>query len=114
MHPAIHLLDVAHPPRSAEAVEEELLRAWEEVRHSPTWRVIKVVHGYGSTGRGGTGKEVVRNWAFRNRTRMRGTIDGEQYGYSNAPTQGLLKEIGSLGDPDLDAGNRGITLLWVR
>jgi hypothetical protein len=114
MHPVMTLLDVAHPPRPAARVEEELLDVWQRVRNSPSLRLIKVVHGYGSSGKGGTGRETVRNWAFRNRRRLRSVIEGEHYAIGDAATEDLLGEVGPLGDADLNAGNRGITLLWVR
>jgi hypothetical protein len=114
MHPAMVLLDVAHPPRPGVRVEEELLEACQRAKNSPTIRIIKVVHGYGSSGQGGTGRETVRNWAFRNRRRLRGVIDGENYAFGDAVTEEVIGEVGPLQDTDLNAGNRGITILWVR
>jgi hypothetical protein len=114
MHKAVYLMDVAHPPRRGAIIEEELLAAWQRVRNSPTLRIIKVVHGYGSSGKGGTGRETVRNWAFQNRGRLRSVIDGERFAFGDAATEELIGEFGPLGDEDLNAGNPGITILWVR
>ncbi|MGH7456599.1 MAG: hypothetical protein ACRENG_34945, partial [bacterium] len=74
------VIDVGHPPRSAQQVENELAEALAKVRNSSTRRVIKAVHGYGSHGRGGSTKETVRNWAFQFRRRFRAVINGEDYG----------------------------------
>jgi hypothetical protein len=107
-------IDVAHPPRRPGEVEEELLRALSQIRNSPTLRVLKIVHGYGSSGKGGTTKETVRNWVFRNKAKCRQTIDGENYGLYDAATQEMRKEVGAFADTDLDTSNSGITLLWVK
>ena len=114
MHSAVYLLDVAHPPRPADTIETQLLEAWQMVRNSPTLRVMKVIHGYGSSGKGGSSRETVRNWAFQRKSRLRAVIDGEHYSVRNRVIEELLKDVGPLGDPDLDAGNPGITILWVR
>jgi len=114
MNPAIHILDVAHPPRPADVVEQELLEAFGCVRNSTTLRAIKVVHGYGSTGKGGVTRETVRNWAFRQRQRVRAVIEGERYAALEGSTETMIREIGPLCDADLGTGNPGITILWVR
>jgi hypothetical protein len=113
MHSLILTIDVAHPPRHPDDVEEELLRAWTHVRNSSSLRILKVIHGYGSTGKGGTTKDVVRNWIFRNRNKFKQTIDGENYSLYNATTQEMQKHIGAYADSDLDSGNGGITVVWV-
>jgi len=91
-----------------------VLSACSRVRNSPTLRVLKVIHGHGSTGRGGSSREVVRNWAFRNRHRLRAVIPGESYEVSDADTHELRIEIGQYPDSDLGKGNPGITLLWIK
>ncbi len=107
-------IDVAHPPRKPDAVEEELLNAWSRVRNSSSLRILKIIHGHGSSGKGGSTKETVRNWAFRNTTRFRAVIEGEQYSLYNAATQELRKEVGDYDDPDLRQANSGITIIWIR
>lgn len=114
MQSPILTIDVAHPPRRPGDVEEELFRALSYIRNSPTLRVLKIVHGYGSSGKGSTTKETVRNWAFRITAKVRQTIDGEHYGLYDAATQQMRKEVGGFVDTDLDTGNPGITLLWVK
>ncbi len=108
------VLDVAHPPLPPGEVEEELLRAWSQVRNSSSLRLIKIIHGYGKSGAAGSTKDVVRNWAYRNRTRLKGVVDGENYSLYDASTMHLRKEVGGYADADIGAANPGITILWVK
>jgi len=108
------VIDVAHPPRHPDQVEEELLAALREIRASPTLRILKVIHGHGSSGKGGSTREVVRNWSFRQSNRIRGIIAGEDFSLFDPATMQLRKEVGNFPDEDLGASNRGVTYLWVR
>lgn len=110
----LYTIDVAHPPMRPDQVEAALLDALRVVRNSSTLRVLKIVHGHGSTGKGGRTKEDVRNWLFGQRNRFRGVIDGERYDVFDAITQELRREVGTFADADLGKGNPGITLVWVR
>jgi len=110
----LYTLDVAHPPRHPDIVEDSLLDAWERVRNSPALRLIKVIHGYGSGGKGGSTKEVVRNWLFRRRDRFRGIVYGEDYTPANAQVQQIRTEMGHYSDSDLTFPNPGITIVWVK
>lgn len=112
-HPIL-TIDVAHPPLRPDDVENELQRALRQVINSKDHRILKVVHGYGSGGKGGATKSTVQNWLFRNRSKVQAIISGEEYGLYNVAVQTLRKEVGQYGDPDLDAGNAGITLVWVK
>jgi hypothetical protein len=97
-----------------EALEQELQDALSRVRVSPSLRLLKIVHGYGSSGRGGSTKATVENWAYRERNRVRSVIAGESYGLFDETTRRMRAEVGHYQDADLDAGNRGITLVWVK
>jgi hypothetical protein len=108
------ILDVAHPPRAGEILERELDDALAEIRRSSTLRILKIIHGYGSTGRGGSTKESVENWLYRRRRGLRAAISGEVYGRLDYSTQQMRSEAGQFADPDLDAVNRGVTLVWVK
>ena len=110
----VFTIDAAHPPRHPDEVEDELLHAWGRVRNSSSLRILKIIHGYGSGGKGGSTREVVRNWAFRNRGKFKQVIDGEEYRLYNAATQELRQQVGTFADADLDAGNSGITIVWVK
>ena len=107
-------LDVAHPPRHPDVVEQDLLDAWQKVRSSPHLFVLKIVHGYGSSGTGGRTRETVRNWAFRQRSRFIAVIPGEEYDLFHEDTARLRKEIGAFSDADMDSPNPGITVIWVK
>jgi hypothetical protein len=110
----VHIIDVAHPPRHPDEVEDALMAGWSYVRNSSTLRVLKIVHGYGSHGRGGSTKSHVRNWVFKNRFKFRNTIDGEDYALHNAATEALRKELGPYEDLDLNTANQGVTIVWVK
>jgi hypothetical protein len=108
------VIDVAHPPRPPEQVETELAAALTKVRNSSTLRAIKVIHGYGSHGRGGSTKETVQNWAYQFRRRCRAVIAGENYTIFDAETQRMRQACGQISDPDLGGNNPGLTLIWVK
>ncbi len=107
-------IDVAHPPRHPDVVELQLTEAWSKVRNSSTLRILKIIHGHGSTGKGGSTKDVVRNWAFRTRARVKAIIEGENYSVYDADTQEMRSEVGTFGDLDLENGNPGITVIWIK
>ena len=114
MNAPLLTVDVAHPSRPPDQVEEELLHAWSQIRNSPSLSVLKIIHGYGSSGKGGSTKDVVRNWAFRHRSRFRRIIEGERYTLYNEDTRELRKEVGSYEDADLQHANPGLTVVWVK
>ena len=114
MSPLVLTIDVAHPPRRPDEVEGALLDAWETVRNSSSFRLLKIIHGYGSGGKGGATRGLVRNWAFRQRGRFRGILNGEDYTLHDPATQEIRRELGQYPDPDLTMPNPGITIIWVK
>ena len=112
-HPVL-TIDVAHPPRRPDDVEDELLRALRQVLNTPDLRVLKIVHGYGSGGKGGATKSTVQNWLFRNKSKVEAVIPGEEYNLINKHVHALRNDVGQYVDSDLDAGNAGVTLVWVK
>ncbi len=108
------VIDVAHPPRHPDLVEQELLDAWQKIRNSPGLCVLKIIHGHGSKGKGGSTKDTVRNWAFRQRGKFVAVIPGEEYSLFDDDTARMRKEVGPFVDPDLDAPNPGITVIWIK
>ena len=114
MSSAVLQIDVAHPPLHPDLVEEALQEALAAARNSPAVRVIKVIHGYGSSGRGGSTSDIVRNWAFRMRSRVLEVIPGETFSRFDPATQRMRRETGLFADTDMDAANRGVSYLWVR
>lgn len=114
MESPLHTIDVAHPPRHPDAVERDVLDALVHVRRSSHLRVLKIIHGYGSSGKGGSTKEIVKNALFRQRSRCVTIIDGERYGLLDADTEALRAAAGQFPDQDLGAANPGITVVWVK
>ncbi len=80
-------------------------------------RVLKVIHGYGSSGRGGALCVGLRkSFGLRKKEGViRDFIAGEDVSIFNETVLNLLEAVPELrGDPDLDATNEGITVLWLK
>jgi hypothetical protein len=79
-------------------------------------RVLKVIHGYGSSGVGGILRPVVRNYLRRAKERgeVRLFVNGESWSSFDSRSKELLAEATQLLlDRDLGRGNRGITLVLL-
>ena len=77
-------------------------------------KVLKFVHGYGSTGVGGEIRIAVQNGLLRRKSQgeLKAVIFGEDWRISNEPTWELLKQMPELKqDSDLGRTNRGITIV---
>jgi hypothetical protein len=109
-----HTIDIAHPPLTSDNAERVLDDEVQKVRSTQQWRVLKVIHGYGTNERPAVLKQVVQNWAHRNRTRLLAVIPGEDYDILDAKTQEMRKQCGQVPDADLGKSNPGITLLWIK
>jgi hypothetical protein len=110
----IHTIDIAHPPLTSETAENVLYEEATLVRSTQTWRVLKVIHGHGLSERPAVLKQVVHNWAHRNRTRLLAVIPGENYNILDTDTQEMRKQCGQVSDVDLGASNSGITIIWIK
>ncbi|HEY6951078.1 MAG TPA: Smr/MutS family protein [Bacteroidota bacterium] len=110
---SLRILDIAHPPMRADDAEKVLDELLRSMKKSAGTRVLKIIHGYGKSGRGGTLKETVLNWSYRNKRRIRGVIAGEQYSVHNKLTQEMRRVCGQVFDSDLEAANPGVTIIWV-
>jgi hypothetical protein len=79
-------------------------------------KVLKVIHGYGSSGKGGALLTGLRK-SFRLRKKegvIKDFIAGEDFSIFNAAVLNLLEAVPELrGDPDLNATNEGISILWL-
>jgi hypothetical protein len=93
-------------------VIEEIKRAKRE-----GIRVLKVIHGYGSSGKGGALYVGLRK-SFRLRKKegvIKDSIAGEDFSIFNETVLDLLEAVPELrGDPDLSATNEGVTILWLK
>jgi hypothetical protein len=110
----IRTIDIAHPPLSSKTAEEVLDHEVSQIRFSQQWRVLKVIHGHGTNEQPALLKQVVYNWAYRNRMRLLAVLPGEEYNILHATTQEMRKQCGQDIDPDLGKSNSGITLLWIK
>jgi len=102
-------IDVGHPPRHPDVVEYELEEKLLKVRNSSSFCIMKIIHG-----QSGNTKQIVHNWAYNKRRRLREIIYGENYTIFDERTQEMRDEAGQFPDADLEASNSGITILWVK
>ena len=88
----------------------------EAARHMNT-PLLKLIHGYGSSGKGGALCVGLRK-SFRLRRKdgvIRDFIPGEDFSIFNDRVLALLEAVPEMrGDPDLNATNEGITILWLK
>ena len=79
-------------------------------------RVLKIVHGYGSSGVGGILRPVVRNFLrqARERGEIRLFVNGESFSSFDARSKEMMAASPELVlDRDLGRGNKGITLVLL-
>jgi hypothetical protein len=80
-------------------------------------KVLKIIHGYGSSGKGGTLCVGLRkSFALRKKERLiRDFIPGEDFSIFNHTVLTMLEAVPELrGDLDLNATNEGVTVLWLQ
>ena len=80
-------------------------------------RVLKVIHGYGSSGKGGALCVGLRkSFGLRKKEGViKNFIAGEDFSIFNTTVLALLEAVPELrGDPDLGATNEGVTILWLK
>ena len=78
--------------------------------------MLKIIHGYGSTGAGGDIRIAVqkRLYELAEAGQIRGCIFGENWAKSDEATWRLLQAHPELkSDPDLGRGNQGITVVVI-
>jgi len=93
-------------------VIEEIKRAKSEGA-----KVLKIIHSYRSAGKGGKVCAGLRK-SFRLRKKegvIKDFVAGEDFSIFNETTLNLLEAVPELrGDPDLNATNEGISVLWLK
>ncbi|MGO8925944.1 MAG: hypothetical protein ACLQU3_03475 [Limisphaerales bacterium] len=80
-------------------------------------RVLKVIHGYGSSGKGGALCIGLRkSFGLRKKEGvLKDFIAGEDFSIFNEAVLDLLEAVPEMrGDTDLGATNEGVTLLWLK
>jgi hypothetical protein len=106
-------VDIAHPPIAADAAEELLESSLRSIRLSSERRVLRIVHGYGSSGRGGALKTFAQNWLYRKRSALRAIIPGEEVTPFDPRAQELAAECRLSITADLGPATEGMTIAWV-
>ena len=92
-------------------LDHEIARARKE-KHS----LLKIIHGYGSTGAGGDIRIAVQRRLHElvEAGQIRGCIFGENWSKTDDATWRLLQTQSDLkSDPDLGRRNQGITVVWL-
>ena len=80
-------------------------------------RVLKVIHGYGSSGKGGALCIGLRkSFGLRKKEGViKDFIAGEDFSIFNDTVLDLLEAVPELrGDPELGATNEGVAILWLK
>ena len=80
-------------------------------------RVLKIIHGYGSSGKGGTlNHGLKKSFALRKKEGViKDFITGENFTIFNHIVLELLEALPELrADPDLSTTNEGVTVLWLK
>lgn len=100
---------------SVEQARARLLTEIQIARQSRL-RILKIVHGYGSSGVGGDLRIALQATLRKmiNDREIRDCIYGENWRTSDERTWALLKQMPELkSDADLGRGNRGITVVLL-
>lgn len=101
---------------SVEEARRRVADAIRQARRSGV-RALKIIHGYGSTGKGGKLCIGLRkSFALRKKEGViKDFIPGEDFSIFDARVLELLEAVTELrGDPDLNATNEGITIVWLK
>jgi hypothetical protein len=101
-------------PDRAQALDR-LRAALAQARKDGT-TVLKIVHGYGSSGVGGVLRPVVRNYLrqLKEAGEIRLFVNGESFSSFDERSKALVPQaVQLLLDSDLGRGNKGITLVLL-
>ena len=101
---------------SVEEARRLIMQELKEARRARA-RVLKVIHGYGSSGKGGALCIGLRkSFGLRKKEGViKDFIRGEDFSIFNQTVLSMLDAVPALrGDPDLNATNEGVTVLWLR
>jgi len=101
------------------SLDEARRMVMDEIRKSKREgvRVLKIIHGYGSSGKGGTLQHGLRkSFALRKKEGViRDFIPGEAFTIFNPVVLELLESVPELrADPDLSNTNESVTVLWLK
>jgi hypothetical protein len=110
------LIKVVNLEEGLPTVEQARLRMEHElhVAREAGYRAVKVIHGYGSSGVGGTLRRELQKDLSRAAAngRIRAFVAGEEWRISNQATWDLLQRFPEWKhDSDLGRGNQGISIV---
>lgn len=96
--------------------DEAIRRLTFELHHSKAMqvKVLKIIHGYGSTGTGGRIRIEARRYleGLKRRGQIRDYITGEQFTIFDEPTRNAFSSCDELRrDHDLERHNNGVTFI---
>ena len=80
-------------------------------------KVLKVIHGYGSSGKGGAlCVGLHKSFGLRKKEGViKDFVAGDDFSIFNDTVLSLLEAVPELrSDPDLGATNEGVTILWLK
>lgn len=106
-------IDVAHPPLSSEETEAALDSLLRRSGPGRGGMVLKIIHGYGSSGKGGRLKETVRNWAYRRRGKFSLVVPGEEFSVFSPEVREAIVGAGNPPLADLADVNQGMTIVFL-
>jgi len=80
-------------------------------------KVLRVIHGYGSSGKGGALYVGLRkSFGLRKKEGViKDFVAGDEFSIFNPTVLALLEAVPELrGDPELNSANEGVTILWLK
>ncbi len=80
-------------------------------------KVLRVIHGYGSSGKGGALYVGLRkSFGLRKKEGViKDFVAGDEFSIFNPTVLALLEAVLELrGDPELNSANEGVTILWLK
>lgn len=104
--------------RGMPTVQAALSQLALELRRSRSMgcTALKIIHGYGSSGKGGKIRVQARAYLKRSAGagQIRGYIPGEEFSIFNSATLEAFRRCGTLRrDPDLERHNNGVTIILL-
>ena len=104
-------LELGHP-----TADKAIRRLTFEIHNSRTMHtsVLKIIHGYGSSGAGGRIRTDARRYLerLRQKREIRDFITGEEFSIFHAPTRDAFLCCNALrNDRDLERHNNGVTFI---
>ena len=115
-HGSGYIHRVVNIEKGMPVVEDALLKLKTELTRArlEKIRVVTVIHGYGSSGRGGAIRLECRKTLdyLASKREIRGFIPGENFYKKRGQTSALLRRVPQLADDqNLNKGNKGVTIV---